>query len=281
MKTTQTVQAVASLFQPFASDKLSTGNRIVMAPMTRSFSPEGVPGPDVAAYYRRRAANGTGLIITEGTTINHPAASGMTSIPTIHGEAALNGWAQVVKEVHEAGGKIIPQIWHFGTSRKPGESVPNPEVASIGPSGLDETGTKTGEAMTEADIAAVVQAFAEAAADAKRVGFDGVELHGAHGYLIDQFFWEVTNQRTDRYGGDLAARTQFAVEVIEAVRKAVGLIFQLVCVFPSSSWMRTQPSLPQHQRSWSNSWRRWSRPVSIFSTAHPAGFGSRSLKDRH
>ncbi|BBI33530.1 NADH:flavin oxidoreductase [Cohnella abietis] len=228
MTSNSNVKAVRSLFEPFTSEKISLKNRIVMPAMTRYFSPGGVPGADVAAYYRRRAANGTGLIITEGTTINHPAASNHVNIPNLHSEAALNGWAQVVKEVHEAGGKIITQLWHVGTDRKKEDPIPNPESPSVGPSGLDVNGVKKFDALTEAEITEIVQAYAHAAADAKRIGFDGVELHGAHGYLIDQFFWEVTNKRTDRYGGNIAGRTQFAVEVIEAVRKAVGPDFPIV-----------------------------------------------------
>ncbi len=131
--------SLQSLFKPLTLRNLSLSNRIVMAPMTRSFSPNGIPGPDVAAYYRRRAENGVGLIVTEGTLINHPAATGDPNVPNFHGEAALNGWAKVVKEVHEAGGKIIPQIWHVGMSRPMG-SLPNPEAPSIGPSGLNLAG---------------------------------------------------------------------------------------------------------------------------------------------
>src|SRR5437016_14138332 len=101
---------VRALFKPFQSASLQLDNRIVMAPMTRGFSPNGVPGDDVAAYYRRRAENGVGLIVTEGTLINHPAAGASPNWPSFHGEDALNGWAQVVKAVHEAGGRIIPQL---------------------------------------------------------------------------------------------------------------------------------------------------------------------------
>lgn len=206
MSKTQSVQA---LFEPFAYGNLSLTNRIVMAPMTRQFSPDGVPGADVAEYYRRRAENGVGLIVTEGTVVNHPEASNQANIPFIYGEDALNGWANVVKEVHAAGGKIIPQIWHMGARGHVND-------------------------YTEADITAIIQAFANAAAEAKRVGFDGIELHGAHGYLIDQFFWEKTNQRTDSYGGDMLARTRFAVEVIKACRQAVGPDFPIVLRF--SQW---------------------------------------------
>lgn len=232
MTTQSTNQAAHShsvdvLFKPFSLGKLSLVNRIVMAPMTRAFSPGGVPGQDVVDYYRRRAENGVGLIITEGTLINHPAATDNPSIPNFHGEEALAGWKRVVDAVHEAGGRIVPQLWHVGMTRKNG-SLPHPEAPSIGPSGLDLQGQKVNEPMTQEEIDQVVQAFAQAAADAKRIGFDGIELHGAHGYLIDQFLWERTNQRTDKYGGNLEARTRFAVEVIEACRRAVGPDFPII-----------------------------------------------------
>ncbi|MFB5763834.1 NADH:flavin oxidoreductase [Paenibacillus medicaginis] len=201
--------SVQALFQPFSTKNMTLSNRIVMAPMTRQFSPEGVPGDDVAAYYRRRAENGVGLIVTEGTIINHPDSSNQENVPHFYGEEALKGWANVAAEVHKAGGRIIPQIWHMGARGHVGD-------------------------YTEEDIAAIVEAFAQAAADAKRIGFDGIELHGAHGYLIDQFFWEQTNPRTDRYGGDMVERTRFAVEVIEACRRAVGPDFPIVLRF--SQW---------------------------------------------
>ena len=221
------------LFKPFAVKGLNLPNRIVMAPMTRSFSPGGVPGPDVAAYYRRRAENQVGLIITEGTVIDHPASTNDPRVPHFHGEAALAGWARVASEVHAAGGCVMPQIWHVGTVRRMGDR-PNPEAPPIGPSGLYKPGVKVVEPMSEAEIAAVIAAYAQAAADARRLGFDGVELHGAHGYLIDQFFWEGTNQRSDRYGGDMVARTRFAVEVIRACRRAVGTDFPIVLRY--SQW---------------------------------------------
>ncbi|TDG00737.1 NADH:flavin oxidoreductase [Paenibacillus piri] len=216
------------LFEAFTIGKLKLKNRIVMAPMTRAFSPGGVPGPDVAAYYRRRAENGVGLIITEGTLINDPAATDNLNIPNFHGKEALDGWAHVVSQVHEAGGLIMPQLWHIGTHRKIG-ALPNPDEKPIGPSGLDiATSEKVNEPMSQARIESVVVAFAQAAADAKRIGFDGIELHGAHGYLIDQFFWEKTNQRSDSYGGNMVKRTRFAAEIIEACRRAVGPDFPIV-----------------------------------------------------
>ncbi|WP_157261238.1 NADH:flavin oxidoreductase [Paenibacillus wynnii] len=222
-----------SLFKPFEAGNLKLSNRVVMAPMTRAFSPNGIPGSDVAAYYRRRAEGGVGLIITEGTAINHPSAVSHPNIPNFHGEESLKGWEQVVTEVHAAGGKIMPQLWHVGMARSKGD-LPNAEALPIGPSGLNLSGEPVTEPMTQTEIAGIVAAFAQAAADAKRIGFDGIELHGAHGYLIDQFFWEKTNKRTDRYGGDFVARTTFAVEIIEACRRAVGPEFPIVLRF--SQW---------------------------------------------
>ena len=221
------------LFKPFSLGRLKLANRVVMAPMTRSFSPGGVPGPDVAAYYRRRAENKVGLIITEGTVVDHPASTNDPRVPHFHGAAALAGWAKVASEVHAAGGRIMPQLWHVGMVRRVGDR-PNPEAPPIGPSGVYKPGVKVVEPMSEAEIAAVIAAFAQAAAEAQRLGFDGIELHGAHGYLIDQFFWEGTNRRSDRYGGDLVARTRFAVEVIRACRRAIGSEFPIVLRF--SQW---------------------------------------------
>lgn len=234
---TQHTRSTAALFEPFTIGNLTLPTRIVMAPMTRGFSPNGVPGPDVAAYYRRRAENNVGLIITEGTVINHPASTDSPNIPRFFGEDALNGWAEVVKQVHEAGGKIMPQIWHIGMTRPVG-AEPNPEAMPIGPSGLDLNGNQVSEPMTEEEIAYVIQAYADAAANAKRIGFDGVEIHGAHGYLIDQFLWEQTNRRTDRYGGDMMKRARFAIEVVEAVRHAVGPDFPVVLRL--SQWKTNQ-----------------------------------------
>jgi 2,4-dienoyl-CoA reductase-like NADH-dependent reductase (Old Yellow Enzyme family) len=222
---------VSPLFSPFKLDGLELPNRIVMAPMTRSFSPNLTPGPDVAAYYRRRAAGGVGLIITEGTTVGHPSASPRDTVPAFHGPA-LEGWRNVIKEVHAAGGKMMPQLWHLGMARDPAMS-PFPDQPSLGPSGLAGPGKKISEPMTDEEIQDVVNAFAKGAADARALGFDGVELHGAHGYLVDQFFWSGTNERSDRYGGDLVDRTRFGVEVIQAVRKAIG---DLPVVMRWSQW---------------------------------------------
>jgi 2,4-dienoyl-CoA reductase-like NADH-dependent reductase (Old Yellow Enzyme family) len=213
---------VDALFQPFVSDKLQLPNRIVMAPMTRSFSPGGVPGPDVAAYYARRAEGAVGLIVTEGTVIDRPGAANDPAVPHFHGEAALEGWARVVEAVHARGGKIAPQLWHVGSAINPQN---RDESNAESPSGLYKPGRNFGHEMTVADIDAAINGFASAAAAARRLGFDSVELHGAHGYLIDQFQWEGTNQRSDVWGQD---RGRFARAVVEAVRAAIGPDFPLI-----------------------------------------------------
>jgi len=233
MTQTQQSQSTDLLFQPYTINKLTLSNRIVMAPMTRGFSPDGIPGADVAAYYRRRAENGVGLIVTEGTLINHPASKDNPNVPDFHGELALKGWEEVVKQVHEAGGKIVPQLWHLGMARALGSAY-NPEVLSIGPSGLDLNGNQVTEPMTIEEIQYIIKAFTEAAVQAQTIGFDGIELHGAHGYLIDQFLWERTNQREDQYGGTLANRVRFAAEIVEAIRAATGPDFPII--FRISQW---------------------------------------------
>ena len=216
-----------ALFQPFELKSLTLKNRIVMAPMTRSFSPEGVPGADVAAYYRRRAAGDVGLILSEGTAIDRPGARNDPKIPFFHGEASLAGWKKVIDAVHEAGGAMGPQIWHVGAVKS---FLTDWEADGIeSPSGLVAPGTPRGKVMSESDVADTVAAFTRAAADAERLGFDVVELHGAHGYLIDQFFWAETNRRDDAFGGaTLKERSRFASEAVSAVRAAVGPDFPLI-----------------------------------------------------
>jgi 2,4-dienoyl-CoA reductase-like NADH-dependent reductase (Old Yellow Enzyme family) len=224
---------VASLFKPFTSKNLELGNRIVMAPMTREFSPDGIPNAEVAGYYRRRAEGGTGLIVTEGTTVNDPVATMGANVPRIHGDKALAGWKNVIEEVHAGGGKIMPQLWHVGMARNP-KTAPFPELPSAGPSGLVGPGKQVAEPMTVKHIEAVIEAFATAAADSQRIGFDGIEIHGAHGYLVDQFFWEGTNQRTDAWGGSMENRGRFGEEIIKAIRAATGPDFPIVLRY--SQW---------------------------------------------
>ncbi|MFF9193681.1 NADH:flavin oxidoreductase [Streptomyces sp. NPDC014779] len=227
-------RAAEILSRPVTLNGLTVPNRIAMAPMTRMFSPDGIPGEDVRSYYARRAAAGVGLIVTEGTYVGHPSAGQSDRVPRFHGEEQLAGWARVAEDVHAAGGTIVPQLWHIGMVRRQGQA-PYPEAPVVGPSGIGVDGTEgAGKAMAQSDLDDVIGAFAEAAAAAERIGFDGVELHGAHGYLLDQFLWERTNRRTDAYGGDAVARTKFAAEIVAAVRAAVSPTFPVI--FRYSQW---------------------------------------------
>ena len=220
----------APLFERIQIGDLDLPNRIVMAPMTRQFAPAGVLDTAAEQYYARRARGGVGLIISEGTVVNHPVSHHSATAPHFYGDAALARWRQVCDAVHAEGGRIFPQLWHTGPLRVR-EQTHNPQDASIAPC---DTGDPFIRGMTERDIEDVVAAFGNAATDAKRVGFDGIAIHGAHGYLIDQFLWSRTNQRADAYGGDIAGRVRFAVEIVTEIRQQVGPGFPIL--FRFSQW---------------------------------------------
>ncbi|MCZ4614331.1 12-oxophytodienoate reductase [Rhodococcus qingshengii] len=222
------------LFQPLRIRSLELSNRIVMSPMTRTYSIEGVPGRDVAEYYRRRAEGGTGLIVTEGVAIDHETAVDHANVPNLHTPAAQAGWRKVVDDVHAAGGKIVPQLWHVGplwgamTQMDPSLKPMRPS-GEWGPLGVTsysaayvERAQASTEAMTEQDIQDVIDAYVRSAKHAVELGFDGIAIHGGHGYLLDSFFWEGTNQRDDAWGGDLERRTRFPAAVVVAIRAAIG-----------------------------------------------------------
>src|SRR3954463_7539846 len=143
--------SVAALFSPVTLGGVPLRNRFAMAPMTRSMSPGGVPGPDVAAYYARRAQHGVGLIITEGTVVGHPGSSYNPAVPHFYGEQALAGWSEVVRQVHDADGKIFAQLWHVGLAPLAGEALgAGPKL--VGPSGLVAPGQQVTEPMTQEQI---------------------------------------------------------------------------------------------------------------------------------
>src|SRR5690606_32289107 len=167
-----------SLFRPFSLKSLNIKNRIVMAPMTRSFSPNGIPTDDVAAYYQKRAEGEVGLILSEGTVIDRASSSNDPNIPHFHGEQALTGWQKVIDNVHSVGGSMAPQIWHMGVMDNH-HSGWLPSQPFEGPSGLNRPDFNNGNTMTETDIADTIVAYGRAAAEAKRLGFDSVEIHGA------------------------------------------------------------------------------------------------------
>lgn len=211
----------ATLFSPIELPGLKLRNRTVMAPMTRRFSPGGVPTPEVASYYVRRAQAGVGAIITEGLAIDHPVSVDHEAIPLIYGDA-LPMWTAIARDVKAAGAAFIPQLWHIGGHRSLTTTPPWPELASVSPSGIYQPGATFGEPATDSEIADIIAAYARSAKASQAIGADAIEVHAAHGYLIDQFLWAATNQRTDRYGGDVARRMQFALEVMRACRSAVG-----------------------------------------------------------
>lgn len=229
------------LFTPYHLGQLTLPNRIVMPPMTRARAGAGaghVPAPMMADYYAQRAS--AGLIITEGTQIS-PQGQGYAWTPGIHSPEQVAGWRRVTDAVHAAGGRIFAQLWHVGrishTALQPGGAAPvssSPLVAEgvkvfIDPEGRGPA-SGVGEmvqhsaprALTEAEIGQIVQDFATAARNALEAGFDGVELHGANGYLIEQFIDSQANTRTDGYGGSLPNRLRFLREVTEAVIGVVG-----------------------------------------------------------
>ncbi len=219
----------AQLFEPFRLGDIELRNRIVMAPLTRNRATRGSDAPNAmnVDYYRQRA--GAGLIITEGTQISQQG-QGYVWTPGIYSQEQLAGWKAVVDAVHAEGGKIIPQLWHVGrvshTSLQPGGAAP------VAPSAL-QAKTKTyiadgftevspPRALTREEIPGIVADYARAAENAKALGFDGIELHGAHGYLLDQFLRDGSNSRTDEYGGPIENRVRLVLEVVDAVAKVFG-----------------------------------------------------------
>jgi 2,4-dienoyl-CoA reductase-like NADH-dependent reductase (Old Yellow Enzyme family) len=213
--------SAAPLFTPFRLGDLTVANRFVMAPMTRERSPDGVPSTDVANYYRRRAAGGVGLLITEGTYIDHPTAVELPAAPRLFGAEALAAWRVVIDGVHAEGGAIAAQLWHAGSERDPARA-PFPAAPRLSPSGISLGAETIGAAATAEQLAEVVAAYVRSALVARDLGFDAVEIHAAHGYLLDQFLWERTNRRSGGRGGDPRSRSVFPAEVVAAVRAAVG-----------------------------------------------------------
>lgn len=221
-----TTLSVDTLFRPFRIGALDLPNRIVMSPMTRP-TPPGVPGEEFASYFSRRAEHGVGLILSGGAVVERPASRNDDTIPLFHGREALAGWKGVIGAVHRAGGRMGPQLAHLGGVK--GKGSWDDELITESPSGFGTPGEPRGETMSEEAIADTIAAFARAAGEAKRLGFDVVELNAAHGYLLDQFFWARTNHRTDRWGGaTLRERTRFTVETIRAARAAVGPDFPII-----------------------------------------------------
>ena len=226
------------LFQPVDFGKAQVRNRLVMAPMTRKRSPGGIPTAEVAAYYRRRADGGIGLIFSEGAFIDHPSAqahtgSSYTDIPRFFGREALLGWERVVHGVYEAGALFVPQLWHVGEVRRLG-MLEDPAVPGFGPCEIIENGQTVVKAMDERDCEIIAESYARCARVAQDMGCDGIALHGAHGYLLDQFLWPASNHRSDAFGGVMENRCRLACLVVERIRAAVTPDFPIV--FRYSQW---------------------------------------------
>ena len=215
----------AALFEPFAIRHLRLKNRIVMAPMTRSRALDRVAGDLHATYYAQRA--GAGLIISEGTQVSELGA-GYPFTPGIHSDAQVAGWRKVTDAVHAADGRIFAQLWHVGRMSHPSVHGRTPVAPSAIAPGEDIFTTEgmqpipVPHELSVAEIAGIVEEFRHAAQQAKAAGFDGVEVHGANGYLIDQFLQTGSNERTDQYGGSAADRSRFLLEVVEAVNEVWG-----------------------------------------------------------
>ncbi|SLN72038.1 NADH:flavin oxidoreductase [Oceanibacterium hippocampi] len=233
--------SVARLFTPFSLGNTTLRNRIAMAPMTRKRSPGGTPTDEVVNYYRRRGEGGIGLIFSEGTFIDHPSAQAndgraYQNIPHFFGAEALKGWEKVVTAVQETGARFMPQLWHVGEVRRLGMPG-DPSVPGYGPREITEDGRVTVKAMDACDVEHIALSYARGARTARELGCDGVALHGAHGYLMDQFLWPESNPRTDDFGGGMAARSRPARTVVAAIRDAVGPDFPIV--FRFSQWKMT------------------------------------------
>ena len=220
-----------SLFSPFTAGSLSLANRIVMAPLTRNRAPGAVPTPLMATYYQQRAS--AGLLITEATAISQQG-QGYADVPGLYAPEQIEGWKRVTAAVHGAGGKIVTQLWHVGrvshTDLQPdhGAPVAPSAIAARTKTVLLKDGapvfveTSLPRALEISELPGIVDDYRKAALAAIEAGFDGVEIHAANGYLIDQFLKTGSNQRTDAYGGSIENRARLLVEVVRAVTDAVG-----------------------------------------------------------
>jgi len=220
---------MSDLFQPFQLGPITLANRVVMAPLTRSRAEAGnVPGPLTVEYYTQRAS--MGLIIAEATQVS-ATAQGYPNTPGLHTAEQVAGWRKVTDAVHAKGGKIYVQLWHVGrmshTAYQPNGQAPvapsaiAPKAKTFVP-GQGMVDCSTPRALETAEIPGVVNDFRTAARNAIEAGFDGVEIHGAHGYLLDAFLRDGSNKRTDQYGGSIENRARLLLEVMAAVTAEIG-----------------------------------------------------------
>lgn len=239
------------LFSPVQLGPYTLPNRIVMAPMTRNRAGEGnVPTAINAKYYAQRAT--AGLIVTEGTQVS-PQGVGYPATPGIHSPEQIDGWRQVTDAVHSSGGRIFLQLWHVGRISHP--SLQPDGALPVAPSAIAPVGdamTYTGSqpfvtphALETDEIPGVIDQFTQGAKNALAAGFDGVEIHGAFGYLLDQFLQDGTNQRSDRYGGSIENRARFLLEVTDAVCSVWGANRVGIKLSPSNTYNDIRDSNPK------------------------------------
>jgi N-ethylmaleimide reductase len=241
-----------ALYEPFQLGKITLANRMVMAPLTRNRAePGNVPGPMTIDYYAQRA--GLGLIIAEATQVS-AQAQGSIATPGVHTPEQIAGWRKVTDAVHAKGGKIFVQLWHTGrmshTAFQPNEQAPvapsairaNAKTYIPGAGYVD---TSTPRALETAEIPGIVDDFRTAARNAIEAGFDGIEIHGAHGYLLDAFLRDGSNKRTDQYGGSIENRARFLLEVMAAVTQEIGADRVGVRISPVSPVNDSNESQPQ------------------------------------
>ncbi|MDO9235121.1 MAG: alkene reductase [Aquabacterium sp.] len=241
-----------ALFQPIKLGGITLANRIVMAPLTRNRAePGNVPGPLTVEYYAQRAT--VGLIIAEATQVS-AQAQGYIATPGVHTPEQIAGWRKVTDEVHARGGRIYVQLWHTGrmshSAFQPGEQAPVAPSAIAAKAktyipGAGYVDTSTPRALETNEIAGIVNDFRIAARNAIEAGFDGVEIHGAHGYLLDAFLRDGSNKRTDMYGGSIENRARFLVEVMAAVTAEIGADKVGVRLSPVSPVNDSSESQPQ------------------------------------
>jgi 2,4-dienoyl-CoA reductase-like NADH-dependent reductase (Old Yellow Enzyme family) len=213
---------ITPLLQPLRIRGLELRNRFVMPGMQRYWCVDGAPDLRLRQYYRRRVLGGASLVISESCAIDHPSATKNPTFARIS-PGTREAWRACVAGVHEAGGAMFLQLWHQGAVNYGGDADTNPDFVALSPSGLSHPGESFGRAATEAELDSLKRAFVQGALDAEEIGADGVELHAAHGFLLDQFLWPGTNLRTDRYGGPaITDRATFVAEVAAAVRAATG-----------------------------------------------------------
>jgi len=217
--------ALSVLFTPLAIKRLKLRNRFVMPGMQRGFMNDGAPTPKMIEYMRRCAVGGAGLIISESTSPDHPSAYWQPVMGRME-HATLGEWKQVADVVHSGGAAFLLQLWHPGAMRKVAPGHPLAACPALSPSGLIQADRPNGRAMTREDLEELKAAYVRAAERAREIGADGVEVHSAHGYLLDQFLWAETNRREDEYGGaTLAERARYAAEIVAAIRRTVGTEF--------------------------------------------------------